>query len=57
MQPYITIIIKEKFSKQQKNTEMGLPKGRTNNKHGRPRGSSNRVTKDLRVEKPVKVST
>lgn len=27
---------------------MGLPKGRTNNPNGRPQGSSNKVTTDLR---------
>jgi len=28
---------------------MGLPKGKTNNPKGRPRGAQNKVTKELRV--------
>jgi len=29
---------------------MGLPKGRTNNKKGRPKGTPNRVTKEIRLK-------
>ena len=32
------------FCKQQKNTKMGLKKGQTNNRRGRPKGSQNRMT-------------
>lgn len=30
-------------------TKMGLPKGTTNNRRGRPKGSQNKVNKELRI--------
>jgi len=29
---------------------MGLPKGRTNNKKGRPKGTPNKITKEIRLK-------
>jgi hypothetical protein len=41
-------LVSGNFSKLQNNTDMGLPKGSTNNPGGRPKGSVNKVGAELR---------